>query len=95
MLLVLSGLVLWKSVQFPLLRELLGGYEGARRVHFVAMAALLSFVAGARGDGGAGPAHAADHAARPLTRGRPMKPRAPIANPNVDAARVVREALGC
>jgi thiosulfate reductase cytochrome b subunit len=36
--LVLSGLVLWKSVQFPLLRELLGGYEGARRVHFAAMA---------------------------------------------------------
>ena len=33
-LLVLSGLVLWKSVQFPLLRELLGGYETARRVHF-------------------------------------------------------------
>ena len=44
-LLVLSGLVLWKSVQFPLLRELLGGYEGARRVHFVAMALLLAFVA--------------------------------------------------
>lgn len=44
--LVLSGLVLWKSVQFPLLRELLGGYEGARRVHFVAMALLLAFVAG-------------------------------------------------
>lgn len=44
--LVLSGLVLWKSVQFPLLRELLGGYEGARRVHFVAMTLLLAFVAG-------------------------------------------------
>ncbi len=44
-LLVLSGLVLWKSVQFPLLRELLGGYEAARRVHFVAMAALVGFVA--------------------------------------------------
>jgi thiosulfate reductase cytochrome b subunit len=44
-LLVLSGLVLWKSVQFPLLRELLGGYESARRVHFLAMAALVSFVA--------------------------------------------------
>ena len=41
--LVLSGLVLWKSVQFPLLRELLGGYESARRVHFVAMAALVGF----------------------------------------------------
>ena len=43
-LLVLSGLVLWKSVQFPLLRELMGGYEGARRVHFFAMAALAAFV---------------------------------------------------
>jgi len=44
-LLVLSGLVIWKSVQFPLLRELLGGYETARRVHFLAMAALVAFVA--------------------------------------------------
>ncbi len=44
-LLVLSGLVLWKSVQFPLLRELLLGYEGARRIHFFAMAALVAFVA--------------------------------------------------
>jgi thiosulfate reductase cytochrome b subunit len=44
-LLVISGLVLWKSVQFPLLRELLGGYEAARRVHFFGMAALAAFVA--------------------------------------------------
>ena len=44
-LLVVSGLVLWKSVQFPLLREFLWGYEGARRVHFFAMAALAAFVA--------------------------------------------------
>jgi thiosulfate reductase cytochrome b subunit len=44
--LVLSGLVLWKSVQFPVLRELLGGYEVARRIHFFAMAALVAFVAG-------------------------------------------------
>ncbi|MFJ2691533.1 cytochrome b/b6 domain-containing protein [Pseudomonas sp. NPDC087336] len=44
-LLVISGLVLWKSVQFPLLRELLWGYEGARHVHFVAMALLVAFVA--------------------------------------------------
>lgn len=43
-LLVLSGLVLWKSVQFPLLRTLLGGYEGARLVHFGAMFALVFFV---------------------------------------------------
>jgi thiosulfate reductase cytochrome b subunit len=43
-LLVLSGLVLWKSVQFPVLRELAGGYESARRIHFFAMAALVAFV---------------------------------------------------
>lgn len=43
--LVMSGLVLWKSVQFPLLRALLGGYEGARRVHFFAMAGLCGFIA--------------------------------------------------
>jgi thiosulfate reductase cytochrome b subunit len=46
LVLVLSGLVLWKSIQFPLLRELIGGYEGARRVHFFAMAALVAFVLG-------------------------------------------------
>lgn len=45
LLITLSGLVLWKSVQFPVLRELLGGYEFARRIHFFAMAALVAFVA--------------------------------------------------
>ncbi len=44
LLLVLSGLVLWKNVQFPILRELMGGYENARRVHFLSMAALVAFV---------------------------------------------------
>jgi thiosulfate reductase cytochrome b subunit len=43
-LLIASGLVLWKSVQLPLLRELLGGYESARRIHFLAMAAVLAFI---------------------------------------------------
>ena len=42
---VLSGLVLWKSVQFPVLRDLMGGYELARRIHFVGMATLVAFVA--------------------------------------------------
>jgi thiosulfate reductase cytochrome b subunit len=46
LLLVLSGLVLWKSVQFPVLRDLMGGYEVARRIHFVAMALLVAFGAG-------------------------------------------------
>jgi thiosulfate reductase cytochrome b subunit len=44
MVLVASGLVLWKSVQFGLLRDLLGGYETARRIHFAAMALLAGFV---------------------------------------------------
>ena len=44
LLLLLSGLVLWKNVQFPILRELMGGYESARRVHFISMAALVAFV---------------------------------------------------
>ncbi|MBA0036495.1 cytochrome b/b6 domain-containing protein [Pantoea sp. BIGb0393] len=44
LLLVLSGLVLWKSVQFGVLRDLLGGYEAARYIHFYAMAALVGFV---------------------------------------------------
>lgn len=44
-LLVLSGLVVWKSVQFPLLRDLMGDYDNARIVHFCAMAALLAFAA--------------------------------------------------
>jgi len=42
-LMVLSGLVLWKSVQFPLLRMLMGGYESARVVHFLAMCGLVVF----------------------------------------------------
>ncbi|MBK1721205.1 cytochrome b/b6 domain-containing protein [Thiocystis violacea] len=44
LLLVLSGLVIWKSVQFPLLRELLGGYDTARYIHFFAMTGLVGFV---------------------------------------------------
>lgn len=42
---VLSGLVLWKSVQFHTLRDLLGGYEFARRIHFFGMASLVAFIA--------------------------------------------------
>jgi thiosulfate reductase cytochrome b subunit len=43
-ILVLSGLVLWKPVQFHTLGLLMGDYEGARYVHFFAMAALVLFV---------------------------------------------------
>lgn len=42
--LVLSGLVIWKSVQFPILRELMAGYDNARIVHFVAMVVAVLFL---------------------------------------------------
>ena len=42
--LVLSGLAIWKSVQFPLLRELMGGYDNARVVHFCAMVLMAAFI---------------------------------------------------
>jgi thiosulfate reductase cytochrome b subunit len=42
-LVILSGLAIWKSVQFPLLRTLMGGYDNARVVHFVAMSVLVGF----------------------------------------------------
>ncbi|SUW62355.1 Uncharacterized secreted protein [Buttiauxella agrestis] len=43
-ILVCSGFVVWKSVQFPLLRELLGGYESARLIHFFAMSGMVGFI---------------------------------------------------
>lgn len=43
-ILVCSGLVVWKSVQFPLLRELFGGYDMALFIHFYAMSGMVGFV---------------------------------------------------
>lgn len=43
-ILIASGLVLWKPVQFPILRTLMGDYEGARYVHFFAMAFMCAFI---------------------------------------------------
>lgn len=40
---VISGLGLWKPVQFQGLVGVLGGYELARRIHFVAMAGIVGF----------------------------------------------------
>lgn len=42
---VASGLVLWKPVQFPILRFLMGDYEVARYVHFFAMVVIVGFAA--------------------------------------------------
>jgi len=42
--LVLSGLSIWKPVQLQELAAIFGGYEGARIVHFVAMAVMVFVV---------------------------------------------------
>lgn len=42
--LVLSGLAIWKPVQLQGLAGLMGGYEGARIVHFLAMALTVGVV---------------------------------------------------
>ncbi len=42
---IVSGLAIWKPVQLGELTVLLGGYEAARLVHFFAMAAIVSFLA--------------------------------------------------
>jgi thiosulfate reductase cytochrome b subunit len=42
---VLSGLAIWKPVQLSWLTLLCGGFQGARLVHFLAMASIVSFLA--------------------------------------------------
>jgi thiosulfate reductase cytochrome b subunit len=41
---VLSGLSIWKPVQLQALTALFGGYDAARYVHFFAMAAIVAFL---------------------------------------------------
>ena len=44
LVLVLSGLAIWKPVQLQELTAFFGGYDAARFVHFFAMAAVVSFL---------------------------------------------------
>ena len=43
-LIVLSGLSIWKPVQLQYLTALFGGYDFARYVHFAAMSAIVAFL---------------------------------------------------
>jgi thiosulfate reductase cytochrome b subunit len=43
-LIVLSGLAIWKPVQLQYLTALFGGYDIARYVHFFCMAAIVAFL---------------------------------------------------
>jgi thiosulfate reductase cytochrome b subunit len=41
---VMSGLAIWKPIQLQELTALFGGYDAARYVHFLAMAAIVGFL---------------------------------------------------
>lgn len=41
---VASGISIWKPVQFQEIAALFGGYDAARFVHFFAMAAIVGFL---------------------------------------------------
>jgi thiosulfate reductase cytochrome b subunit len=41
---VVSGLVVWKPIQFSELASLFGSFQGARLVHFIGMAAIVAFL---------------------------------------------------
>jgi thiosulfate reductase cytochrome b subunit len=41
---VLSGIAIWKPVQLQELTAVFGGYDAARYVHFFAMAAIVGFL---------------------------------------------------
>jgi thiosulfate reductase cytochrome b subunit len=43
-MMVLSGLAIWKPVQLQSLTWLFGGFQGARLVHFLFMAAIAGFI---------------------------------------------------
>jgi thiosulfate reductase cytochrome b subunit len=43
-LVVLSGLAIWKPVQFKLLTALFGGYDIARIIHFACMSGIVAFI---------------------------------------------------
>jgi len=44
-LVVLTGLSIWKPVQLQELTALFGGYDAARYVHFIAMSLIAGFIA--------------------------------------------------
>jgi thiosulfate reductase cytochrome b subunit len=43
-LIVISGLALWKPVQFSELADLFGSFQTIRLVHFLCMAAIVAFI---------------------------------------------------
>ena len=44
LVMILSGIAIWKSVQTYPLEVLFGGFQGARLVHFLGMASIVAFL---------------------------------------------------
>ena len=65
---VLSGLSIWKPVQFHWLTSLFGGYDTARYVHFAAMTAIVAFLVVHVALAHPGAEEPARHDRRPLKR---------------------------
>ncbi len=63
---VLSGLAIWKPVQFQELTALFGGYDAARYVHFFAMSGDCRIPGRACGAGAAGAEEPARHGRRKI-----------------------------
>jgi len=68
--LVFSGLAIWKPVQLQEITAIFGGYESARVVHFLAMAFAGSDRGSARRDGDSRAAHFPDDVSRAAQGGR-------------------------
>ncbi len=64
---IVSGFAIWKPVQLAALTAAMGGFQGARIVHFLAMSGIVGFLAGARRHGGSGPKDTARDGARTLS----------------------------
>jgi thiosulfate reductase cytochrome b subunit len=82
---VLSGLVIWKPVQFSELSFLFYDFQGARLVHFIGMVAIVGFVL----------VHVALALIVPQTlvamlKGGPQVPKAPSASPEADATSMLK-----
>ena len=91
---VASGFALWKPVQLHELAALFGGYEGARLVHFFAMAAIVLFADRARRHGAAGAEQPARHDPRPVKEIRSCAVQA-ASVPGVDAGSSSRTRPSC
>ena len=88
---VLSGLSIWKPVQFKYLTAFFGGYDIARYVHFFAMSSIVGVSGRPYRAGAAGAEKPARDDRRPLKGGQTMsRTRKPV--PGVDPKLLIKDA---